>query len=80
MAKNMMPNMKGQAAGYKPPTGSAGSEAKGEYSFSSNPRPTPMKGSQISAASNFGTNSDRAKVKSLQSSQAAKESLRGKGC
>lgn len=76
----MMPNMDSYGRGYKPPSGSAGSEAKGEYSYSKNPRPVPKKGSQIGPASAFGMNADREKVKRLQGEQAAKESLRGYGC
>lgn len=78
--KDMMPNMKGYGQGYKPPSGSAGGEAKGNYSHKSNPRPVPKKGSQIGSASQFGMNSDREKVKRLEDEQARKESLRGYGC
>ena len=77
---NTMPNMKGYGMGYKPPSGSAGGEAKGEYSYNKNPRPVPKKGSQIGSMSQFGQNADREKVKRLESEQERKESLRGYGC
>lgn len=81
MAKEkMMPYMQGSAAGYVPPKGNAGSEAKGEYSYKSNPRAVPKKGSSIASASEFGTNADRQKMMGLKDEQAKKESLRGKGC
>lgn len=76
--KRMMPSMStygGQEnAGYKPPKGSAGGEAIGEYSHKSNPRSVPKKGSQI-----YGTYGamDSQKVRKLESAQASKESLRG---
>jgi hypothetical protein len=77
----MMPNMQtygGQESpGYKPPTGSAGSAAKGEYSTKGNPKSVPMKGSQIGAG--YG-NSDRMKIMSLKDAQSKKESLRGQAC
>lgn len=75
-----MEYMKGYSNGYKPPTGSAGSEAKGEYSHSSNPRPVPKKGSQIGNDSPFGMNADRAKAMQLKDAQAKNESLRGYAC
>ena len=75
-----MEYMKGYSQGYKPPTGSAGGEAKGEYSHSSNPRPVPKKGSSIGPGSDYGTNADRSKVMSLKDEQAKKENLRGMGC
>ena len=80
MAKDMMPYMKGYTTSYNPPTGSAGSEAVGEYSHKSNPRPVPRKGSSIREMSGSSYNSDRDKVMRLQSEQRMKESLRGKGC
>lgn len=76
-----MPNyMKGYGNSYVPPKGSAGSAAKGEYSYKKNPMSTPMKGSQIGSSSEFGDNADRSKVKKLQAEQARAESLRGYGC
>lgn len=81
MAKQkMMPYMTAYSNGYVPPKGNAGSEARGEYSTKSNPRPTPKKGSSISAASEFGSNSDREKLMGMKDRQAQKEALRGKGC
>lgn len=89
MAKNkgtassnkMMPNMStygGQEnAGYKPPSGSAGAKAHGEYSTKNNPLSTPMKGSAIGAG--YG-NSDRMKAMASKNEQAKKESLRGQAC
>lgn len=75
-----MEYMKGFSNGYKPPSGSAGGEAKGAYSHPSNPRPVPKKGSHLSASSEYGQNSDRNKVMGLKDDQAKKESLRGYGC
>lgn len=81
MAKDkMMPYMTGFSNGYVPPKGSAGSEAYGAYSTKGNPRPTPKKGSSISAASEFGQNSDRQKMMRMKDAEAKKESLRGYGC
>ena len=80
MKEKMMPYMQGGAKGYIPPKGSAGSEARGEYSHKKNPRPVPMKGSSISAESEFGQNSDRMKMMGLKKEEAKKESLRGYGC
>lgn len=80
MAKKMMPYMTGYSNGYKPPSGSAGGEAKGEYSHSKNPRPVPKKGSEIQANSAYGMNADKQKVHRLQKEQEKKESLRGYGC
>lgn len=76
-----MPNyMKSYGNGYKPPSGSAGGEAKGRFSTSKAPaRPVPMKGSEIKAEQ-YGMNADKAKVKKLQSEQMKNESLRGYGC
>lgn len=80
-ANKMMPNMStygGQEKpGYKPPTGSAGSEARGEYSFKSNPRSVPEKGSQIGPG--YG-NADRMKAMRSKDEQAKKENLRGQAC
>lgn len=77
----MMPNMQtygGQESpGYKPPSGSAGSMAKGEYSHKSNPMNVPMKGSQIGAG--YG-NADRMKAMSNKDAQAKYENLRGQAC
>lgn len=77
----MMPNMStygGQEnPGYKPPTGSAGSAAKGEYSTKTNPLSVPKKGSQIGAG--YG-NADRMKAMSNKDAQVAKENLRGQPC
>ena len=75
-----MEYMKGYGMGYKPPSGSAGGEAKGSYSSKKNPRPVPKKGSEISSDSGYGMNADNSKVKGLQSAQAKAESLRGYGC
>ena len=75
-----MEYMKGYGSGYKPPSGSAGGEAKGMYSHSKNPRPTPKKGSEIRSDSSYGMNADKSKVKSLQAEQEKAESLRGYGC
>lgn len=81
MAKQkMMPYMQAYNNGYIPPKGSAGSEARGEYSSKGNPRPAPKKGSSISAASEFGRNSDREKIMGMKDKEAQKESLRGIGC
>lgn len=80
-SEKMMPNMStygGQESpGYKPPTGSAGRAAKGEYSSKSNPLKAPMKGSQIGAG--YG-NSDRMKIMGLKDEQEKKENLRGQAC
>lgn len=80
-SNKMMPNMQtygGQESpGYKPPNGSAGSKAFGEYSKKSNPLSVPKKGSEIGAG--YG-NSDRMKAMSLKDAQEKKESLRGQAC
>ncbi len=80
-SNKMMPNMStygGQESpGYKPPQGSAGRAAKGEYSTKSNPLSVPEKGSQIGAG--YG-NSDRMKAMASKDAQAKKESLRGQAC
>lgn len=80
MAKKMMPYMTGYSNGYIPPKGNAGSEGIGMHSHKSNPKSVPKKGSSISAASEFGRNSDRDKVMRLKDEEARKESLRGIGC
>lgn len=74
-----MEYMKGYGKGYKPPSGSAGGEAKGAFSHSKNPRPVPKKGSDI-RMEQFGMNADKSKVKRLEAEQAKAESLRGYGC
>lgn len=78
MVKKMMPNMStygGQEnPGYKPPSGSAGVAAKGEYSYASNPKSVPKKGSAIGAGAG---NADRMKAMSNKDAQATKENLRG---
>jgi hypothetical protein len=80
-SNKMMPNMStygGQESpGYKPPTGSAGRAAKGEYSTKSNPLSVPQKGSEIGAG--YG-NSDRMKMMAAKDAQAKKENLRGQAC
>lgn len=77
----MMPNMStygGQEnPGYKPPTGSAGRAARGEYSTKSNPLSVPQKGSEIGAG--YG-NADRMKAMRNKDEQAKKENLRGQAC
>ena len=81
MAKQKMANMTGYSNGYTPPKGSAGSEAKGEYSTSRNPRGVPKKGSSLEGSMGDGYNSDRTKVMGLKKSQAMNENLRGQaGC
>lgn len=81
MAKEkMMPYMTSYGNGYIPPKGSAGSEARGEYSTRQNPRPVPKKGSTIGVDSNYGRNADRDKIMRLKQEEATKESLRGMGC
>ena len=80
-SKKMMANMETYGGqnnpGYKPPAGSAGAEARGEYSHKSNPMSVPKKGSSIGPG--YG-NSDRMKVMSMKDEQAKKESLRGQPC
>jgi hypothetical protein len=77
----MMPNMStygGQEnPGYKPPTGTAGRAAKGEYSHDRNPMRVPMKGSEIGPG--YG-NSDRLKAMRNKDEQLKKENLRGQAC
>lgn len=81
MAKQKMARMTGYSNGYTPPKGSAGSEARGEYSSNRNPRGVPRKGSSIDGDMGDGYNPDRGKVQSLKRSQAMNENLRGKaGC
>lgn len=75
-----MTYMKGYSNSYKPPSGSAGVEAKGEYSHKSNPRSVPKKGSALGSDSPYGMNADKSKVKGLQAEQRSAESLRGYGC
>lgn len=80
-SQKMMPNMQtygGQEKpGYKPPSGSAGSAAKGLYGHDKNPMSVPQKGSQIGAG--YG-NADRMKAMSSKDAQAKKENLRGQAC
>jgi len=80
-ANKMMPNMStygGQESpGYKPPSGNAGSMARGEYSTKSNPLRVPEKGSSIGPG--YG-NADRLKAMSAKNEQAKKENLRGQAC
>lgn len=80
-SNKMMPNMStygGQEnPGYKPPAGSAGRSAKGEYSHESNPLSVPKKGSQIGPG--YG-NADRQKAMRSKDEQLAKENLRGQAC
>lgn len=77
----MMPNMStygGQEnPGYKPPTGSAGRSAKGEFSHDKNPLSVPKKGSQIGEG--YG-NADRMKAMHSKDEQLRKENLRGQAC
>ncbi len=80
-ANKMMPNMStygGQESpGYKPPSGSAGAKAHGEYSTKSNPLSVPQKGSQIGAG--YG-NADRLKAMRNKDEELRKENLRGQAC
>ena len=80
-SNKMMPNMStygGQEnAGYKPPRGSAGAKAHGEYSTKTNPLSVPEKGSAIGAG--YG-NADRMKAMASKNEQAKKENLRGQAC
>jgi hypothetical protein len=80
-SNKMMPNMStygGQEnPGYKPPTGSAGRSARGEYSTKSNPLSVPKKGSEIGAG--YG-NADRMKAMRNKDEQARNENLRGQPC
>lgn len=80
-SNKMMPNMDTYGGqnnpGYKPPGGSAGSEAFGDYSYKSNPKSVPKKGSDIGPG--YG-NADRMKVMKAKDEQEKKESLRGQPC
>ena len=80
-SNKMMPNMStygGQEnSGYKPPSGNAGSKARGEYSTKSNPLSVPMKGSSLGPG--YG-NADRMKAMRSKNEQASKENLRGQPC
>ena len=80
-ANKMMSNMSSyggqESPGYKPPSGSAGSMAKGEYSTKKNPLSVPEKGSEIGAG--YG-NADRMKAMSNKDQQLKKENLRGQAC
>jgi hypothetical protein len=80
-ANKMMPNMStygGQESpGYKPPSGSAGAKAHGEYSTKSNPLSVPEKGSMIGPG--YG-NADRLKAMRSKDEQLKKENLRGQAC
>lgn len=80
MAEGKMPYMQANGGTYKPPTGSAGKKAFGEYSSKKNPLSEPKKGSEIKAYKNMGMNSDKEKVKRMESEQARAENLRGIGC
>ena len=79
--RKMMPNMSSfggqENAGYKPPTGSAGAKAFGDYSNKSNPLSVPKKGSSIGAGEG---NADRQKAMRNKDEQVAKENLRGQPC
>jgi len=80
-SNKMMPNMStygGQESpGYKPPNGTAGRAAKGEYSTKTNPLSVPKKGSEIGPG--YG-NSDRLKAMRSKDEQEKKENLRGQAC
>lgn len=80
MAKNMMPNMYPNGSSYKPPSGSAGKAAFGEYSHKKNPLSAPRKGSEIKSMGDYGRNADREKIVRLEAEQARAENLRGIGC
>jgi len=75
-----MKNMTAYNNGYVPPKGSAGAAAFGQFSTKHNPMSVPKKGSAIEGTSEFGSNMDHNKVRSLQSQEARKESLRGYAC
>jgi hypothetical protein len=77
MMKNMSTYGGQENPGYKPPTGSAGRAAKGEYGHDRNPLSVPQKGSQIGAG--YG-NADRLKAMSNKDQQLKKENLRGQAC
>lgn len=80
-SNKMMPRMEtygGQEKpGYKPPEGSAGKAAFGNYSNKSNPLSVPTKGSQIGPG--YG-NADRMKAMRSKDEQLMKENLRGQAC
>lgn len=80
-ANKMMPHMQtygGQESpGYHPPTGNAGSAAKGLYSHKSNPMSVPKKGSSIGPG--YG-NADRMKAMRNKDEQLRAENLRGQAC
>jgi len=82
--KAKMENMKGYglSTGYSPPSGNAGSAAKGAHSHDRNPLSVPRKGSSISTGSAYGeSNADMQKMQSAIKQQAMKENLRGQsGC
>ena len=65
--------------GYKPPGGSSGSKAHGDYSTKSNPLSVPKKGSGIGYGDGYG-NGDRMKAMYSKEEQSKKESLRGQPC
>jgi hypothetical protein len=81
VSNKMMGNMStygGQESpGYRPPEGSAGAKARGEYSHKSNPLSVPKKGSDLGAG--YG-NSDRMKAMRSKDEQLRKENLRGQPC
>lgn len=72
----------GNETGYKPPSGSAGRAAKGEYSHNDNPLSVPKKGSSIRSGTGYGgQNADMQKMQGLMRAQEMKENLRGQsGC
>lgn len=72
----------GNATGYSPPSGSAGSKAFGEYSTKTNPLTVPRKGSSIPSGTGYGgQNADVQKMQGQIRAQAVKENLRGQsGC
>lgn len=80
MAKKMMPYMQANGGTYKPPSGSAGSKAYGNYSHKKNPLSEPKKGSEIRSEGSYGMNADKSKVHRLEAEQARAENLRGTGC
>ena len=77
MMKNMDTYGGQNNPGYHPPTGSAGSAAKGEYGHKSNPLSVPTKGSQIK--DHYG-NADTMKAQRNKDEQLLKENLRGQAC
>jgi len=80
-SNKMMPNMSTYGGqnnpGYQPPSGSAGSAARGVYSSKSNPLSVPKKGSSI--GENYG-NADSMKAARNKDAQMKNESLRGQAC